>query len=83
VIAGALALLLRHARRHPRHALAGGVVLVALATGRPSLIVTAGTIATMIVIVRRRPGALNPPRPPRAPRMPSPPRMPIPPRWPR
>jgi hypothetical protein len=82
-LAAAIALLVRHARRHPKHAVAGGVVLVALASGRPHLIVTAGVIATMIALVRRRPGALNPPRPPRAPRTPSALRMPAPPRWPR
>jgi hypothetical protein len=82
-LAAAIALFLRHARRHPKHAVAGGVVLVALTAGRPHLIVTAGVIATMVALVRRRPGALNPPRPPRAPRMPSALRMPAPPRWPR
>jgi hypothetical protein len=61
----------RHARRHPKHAVAGGVVLVALATGRPTVIVTAATVGAMIALVRRRPGALNPPRPPRAPHMPN------------
>jgi hypothetical protein len=78
-LAAVIALLVRH----PRHALAGGVVLVALASGRPSLIVTAATVGAMVALVRRRPGALNPPRPPRAPRTPSALRVPAPPRWPR
>jgi hypothetical protein len=81
VLAGAIALLARHVRRHPRHALAGGVVLAAVVTGRPSMIVTAGIVAAMIAILRRRPGAR--PRMPRPPRMPSGPRMPSAPRWPK
>jgi hypothetical protein len=81
-LAAAVALLVRHARRHPRHALAGGVVLVAIATGRPHLVVTAGTVAAMVLIWRRRPGAR--PRVPRAPKIPSASlRMPARPRWPR
>jgi hypothetical protein len=75
-LAAAIAVLARHVRRHPRHALAGGVALAAFATGRPTLIVTAVTLAAMIFIVRRRPGAV-----PRVPRMPRPPRMPAAPRW--
>jgi hypothetical protein len=81
-LAAAIVLVKRHARRHPKHALAGGIVLLAVMSGRPHLIVTAAAIAAMVFIVRRRPGALNPPRPPRAPSMPRPPRTPSAPRWP-
>jgi hypothetical protein len=34
--------------RHARHAVAGGVVLAAIATGRPSLIVAAGIVAASL-----------------------------------
>jgi hypothetical protein len=73
-VGAGVALLARHVRRHPKHAVAAGVALLAVSTGRPSVLVTASVAAAMIAIVRRRPGAL--PRAPQPPRMPRPPRAP-------
>lgn len=66
-ILAALALMVRWLRRRPRHTLAAGVVVVALAAGRPTLIGTTAAIAGMVYLARRRPGAIRPPRAPRWP----------------
>jgi hypothetical protein len=85
VVAAGAALLWAAIRRHPRHAVAGGVVALAIATGRPSIIGTACVIAAMIWAARRG-GMPRAPRPPRLPAPPRPPtslRAPRAPRWPR
>jgi hypothetical protein len=71
----AILLGIRHARRHPRRTAAGALVLVSLVSGHPTWIGTAGVIAAMVILVRKRPGMFGPLRPPRAPRMPQAPRM--------
>jgi hypothetical protein len=82
-VAAGAALLVRHCRRHPKHAVAAGVVVLAVGTGRPSLIGTAAVIAALIAIARRghAPRAPQPPALPRAPHPPALPRAPGAPRW--
>jgi hypothetical protein len=68
-LASIAALVLRHLRRHPKHFMVAGVVVLGVATGRPTVIGTAAVIMALVTLARRgqvpRPPA--PPRPPRAP----------------
>ena len=52
-VAAVVALLAQHARRHPRHAVAAGVVVLTAATGRPTIITPAAAVAGMFWIARK------------------------------